>query len=77
MLGPEARVTAQGYDGYVGFWRTVEYVRVGDVTVEGDVVTVELTYITSRGEEDETRQLQVSQTDAGWLITEDLGAVSS
>jgi len=76
MLGPDVRAQAGGYDGYVSFWRTIEDVSVGDVSADGDVVTAELTYTTSRGQETETRQLEVAGTDAGWLITEDLGAVS-
>jgi eukaryotic-like serine/threonine-protein kinase len=77
MLGSEARAQAGGYDAYRGFWRTIADVSVGSVSADGDVVTAELTYTTSRGQEDETRQLRVAQTDAGWLITEDLGAASS
>jgi serine/threonine protein kinase len=77
MLGPRARAQAGGYDGYVGFWRSVDDVSVSDVSTDGDVVTAQLTYTTSRGQEDETRQLQVDQTDSGWLISEDLGPVSS
>ena len=77
MLGPDARSQAGGYGNYQGFWNTIDDVSVGDVSADGDVVTAQLTYTTSDGQEDETRQLQVDRTDSGWLITEDLGAVGS
>jgi len=66
-----------GYDNYVAFWRTIDDVSVDAVSTAGDVVTVHLTYTTGRGRENETRQLQVKQTDGGWLISKDLGAVPS
>ena len=68
---------AGGYDNYVGFWRTIDDVSVGAVSADGDVVTAQLTYTTDRGQEDETRQLQVEPADGAWLITEDLGPVAS
>ena len=77
LLGSDARAQAGGYDRYVGFWRTIDDVTIGDVSADGDVVTAELTYTSSGGQENETRQFQVAKTDAGWLITEDLGAVGS
>ena len=77
LLGSDARAQAGGYDRYLGFWRTIDDVTIGDVSADGDVVTAELTYTSSGGQENETRQFQVAKTDAGWLITEDLGAVGS
>ena len=77
MLGKDAQAEAGGYDGYVGFWRTVDDVSVRAVSADGDVVTAQLTYTTDRGREKETRQLQVERTGDDWLITEDLGPVSS
>ena len=47
------------------------------VSADGDVVTAQLTYTTDRGQEDETRQFQVERTGGDWVITEDLGPVSS
>ena len=77
MLGEDAQAQAGGYDSYVGFWRTIGDVSVGNVSADGDVVTAQLTYTTDRGQEDETRQFQVERTGGDWVITEDLGPVSS
>ena len=77
MLGPDARAQAGGYDSYVGFWASISDVSVGDVSADGDVVTAQLTYTSDRGQEDETRQFQVERTGGDWVITEDLGPVSS
>ena len=77
MLGKDARAEAGGYDGYVGFWSTIDDVSVRAVSTDGDVVTARLTYTTGRGQEEETRRLQVERTGNDWLITEDLGPVSS
>jgi len=75
MLGEDAQDQAGGYDNYVGFWRTIDDVSVDVVSTDGDVVTAQLTYTTDRGQEAETRQLQVERTGGAWLITEDLGPV--
>ena len=56
MLGKDARAEAGGYDGYVGFWSTIDDVSVRAVSTDGDVVTARLTYTTGRGQEEETRQ---------------------
>ena len=77
MLGEDAQAQAGGYDSYVGFWRTIDDVSVGEVSADGDVVTAQLTYTTDRGREDETRQFEVQRTGGDWVITKDLGAVSS
>jgi uncharacterized protein YfaP (DUF2135 family) len=77
MLGKDAQAQAGGYDSYVGFWRTIDDVSVSDVSVDGDVVTAQLTYTTGRGQENETRQFEVQRTGGNWQITKDLGAVSS
>jgi uncharacterized protein YfaP (DUF2135 family) len=77
MLGEDARAQAGGYDSYVGFWSSISDVAVSDVSADGDVVTAQLTYTTDRGQEDETRQFQVEKTGGDWVITEDLGPVSS
>ena len=77
MLSEDARAQAGGYDSYVGFWRTIGEVSVDAVSADGDVVTAQLTYTTDRGQEDETRQFQVERTGGDWVITEDLGPVSS
>lgn len=75
MLGEYARDQAGGYDNYVGFWNTVEDVSVDVISTDGNVVTAELTYTTARGQEAETRQVEVERSDGGWLITEDRGVV--
>ncbi|MBA2955899.1 protein kinase [Nocardioides sp. MAH-18] len=77
MLGEDAQAQAGGYDRYAGFWRTIDDVTVNAVSADGDVVTAELTYATDRGQEGETRQLQVERSGGGWVITEDLGPVGS
>ena len=77
MLGEDAQAQAGGYDSYVGFWRTIGDVSVDAVSADGDVVTAQLTYTTDRGQENETRQFEVERTGDDWLITEDLGPVSS
>ncbi len=77
MLGQDAQAQAGGYDSYVGFWRTIDDVSVGAVSADGDVVTARLTYTTDRGQENETRQLEVERAGDAWLITEDLGPGSS
>ena len=40
--------------------------------LDGDTVTVELVY---NGDESETRQLQVTESSDGWIISDDLGPV--
>jgi serine/threonine protein kinase len=77
MLGQDARAEAGGYDGYVGFWSTIDDVSVRAVSADGEVVTARLTYTTGGGQEEETRRLQVERTGDDWLITEDLGPVGS
>ena len=53
----------------------------GDNTLRGEAYGANAffqpPYTTGRGRENETRQLQVEQTDGGWLISKDLGAVPS
>jgi serine/threonine protein kinase len=71
-LGERARASAGGYDGYAGFWRTIDDVSVEGTEVDGDIVTVELVY---NGDESETRQLQVAESGDGWIISDDLGPV--
>jgi len=70
MLGPGAREQAGGYGRYQGFWRTIDSLAVGSASLEGDVVTVDLTY---NGSDSETRRLEVQQSDGRWVIAQDLG----
>ena len=75
MLSPDLQAQI-GRGTFVGFWATIDDVRVdGSEPVDGGVVEVTLTYTTDGSSEQETRQLQVAQTDDGYLITDDLGAV--
>ncbi len=75
MLSPELQDQI-GRGTFVGFWATIDDVRVdGSESVDDDLVEVTLTYTTDGRSEQETRQLQVEQTDDGFLITDDLGAV--
>lgn len=69
-LGGEARSDAGGYDGYAGFWDTIESVSVGGTSLEDDVVTVDLVY---NGSESESRLLRVEESGSGWVIADDLG----
>jgi eukaryotic-like serine/threonine-protein kinase len=71
-LGEGARADAGGYDAFAGFWRTISDVSVGGTEVDGDTVTVELVY---DGDESETRQLEVTESGDGWIISDDLGPV--
>ena len=77
MLSENVRAQIGGYDNYVAFWNTIDHVSVGDVSATGDVVTAHLTYTSNRGQEHETRQLKVERADGGWMISEDLGPVTS
>jgi hypothetical protein len=70
MLGPDARASAGGYGGYTGFWNSISSVDVGGTSVDGDVVSVQLTY---DGSQSETRRLKVERRGDGWIIAEDLG----
>ncbi len=75
MLSPELQAQI-GRGTFVGFWATIDDVIVdGTEPVDGGIVEVTLTYTTDGRSEQETRQLQVEQTDNGYLITDDLGAV--
>ena len=71
-LGEAARAEAGGYSDFRGFWQTIDEVSVEDTVVDGDIVTVELVY---NGEESETRQLEVTESDGGWIISDDIGPV--
>ncbi|MFC5495780.1 hypothetical protein [Nocardioides caricicola] len=71
-LGEGARADAGGYDDFAGFWQTISDVSVEGTDVDGDTVTVELVY---NGGESETRQLQVTESGDGWIISDDLGPV--
>lgn len=72
LLGGGARSDAGGYGGYTGFWDTIESVSVEGVSVDDDVVTVDLVY---NGSESETRQLVVGEQGQGLVIADDLGPV--
>jgi hypothetical protein len=72
-LGPDARASAGGYGRYRGFWSAIDDVTVGGTTLEGDVVTAELTYGSDGSTQTEERRLRLTRTDSGWLIAEDLG----
>jgi serine/threonine protein kinase len=75
LLTPELQQEF-GESGFRGFWATVDEVEVGGTeTVDDGVVQVSLTYITDGRAEQETRQLGVEQTDDGYLISDDMGAV--
>ncbi|QIG44740.1 serine/threonine protein kinase [Nocardioides anomalus] len=66
--GMQARIGRGTYDG---FWATIDDVAVDEVSADGDVVRVTLTYTTDGRTEQETRELTV--TDG--LISADSGAV--
>jgi serine/threonine protein kinase len=71
MLGPDARASSGGYDDYAAFWDGIDSVDVGGTSLDGDVVTVELTY---DGDDSETRRLRMERRGPGWIIAEDLRA---
>ena len=76
MLSPEEQARVGGRGDYDGFWATIDGVSVdGTDSVSDDVVEVTLTYTTGGSTEQETRRLQVDQTDSGYLISADLGRV--
>jgi eukaryotic-like serine/threonine-protein kinase len=60
-----------GRGTYDGFWATIDAVSVDDVSADGDVVSVALTYTTDGRSEHETRRLTVEDG----LITADSGPV--
>jgi hypothetical protein len=65
-----------GEGTFIGFWATIDDVRVDDTEEVGDdVVRVTLTYTTSGRHEQETRELVVEPAGDGYLISEDRGAV--
>jgi serine/threonine protein kinase len=75
MLSPQLQ-NEVGRGSYEGFWASVSDVRVDDVTAARDgAVLVTLTYTTSRGTEQETRRLIVSEAGGSLLISGDQGAV--
>jgi len=75
MLSPELQ-ERMGRGTFDGFWATIDDVQVdGAESVDDGLVEVTLTYTTDGQSEQETRQLQVEQTDDGYLISDDLGAV--
>ncbi len=77
MLSKPVQAEIGNYADYVAFWNTIEDVTVDAFSTTGDVVTVHLTYTSNRGQENETRQLQVERVDSNWLISDDLGPVRS
>jgi hypothetical protein len=73
-LSPDLQKEVGGYDRYDGFWRTIDAVRVDDTSSDDGVVTVDLTYTKSDGRvESETRELEMTEADGGWMITGDSG----
>ena len=74
MLSPEAQQDI-GRGTFDGFWATIDSVSVDGAEAVDDIVEVSLTYTTDGRTEHETRQLQVDQSDDGYLISADLGAV--
>ena len=75
MLSAQAQQRI-GKSTFDGFWATIDAVRVEDAELVSDeVVQVRLTYSSGGRTEQESRQLQVEQTDDGFLISADLGAV--
>lgn len=70
MLGPDARASSGGYDDYAAFWGGIDSVEVGDTSVDGHLVSVDLTY---DGNDSETRQLRMEQRGDVWIIAEDVG----
>ena len=75
MLSPELQAQI-GRGEFDGFWATIDDVQVGDVADDGDgAVLAAITYVTDGRSEQETRRLVVGESDDGYLITEDQGAV--
>jgi hypothetical protein len=73
-LSPALQDDIGGYGKYDGFWRTVDDVTVDDTSSDGGVVTVDLTYASADGGvESETRELEMTRTGDGWLVTGDSG----
>jgi hypothetical protein len=65
-----------GRDTFVGFWATIDDVRMNGTDEVGDgVVQVTLTYVTDGRAEEETRQLEVDRAGDGFLISADDGPV--
>jgi hypothetical protein len=70
QLTPAMHNAAGGRSGYDGFWRTIDRVRINStqVNASGTEVTVNLTYISSRGTNTETHQFNVINRDGRYLI---------
>jgi serine/threonine protein kinase len=65
-----------GRGTFDGFWATIDDVQVeGTEEVGSGLVRVTLTYVTDGRSETETRQLGVERSGAGYLISDDQGAV--
>jgi serine/threonine protein kinase len=65
-----------GAGTFQGFWATIDTVRVEDTKQVGTgLVQVTITYTTNGRNETETRQLAVQRDGAGYLISDDQGAV--
>ena len=76
LLTPELQQKI-GEGTFRGFWATIDDVEVGSTeTVRDGVVQVSLAYVTDGRSEQETRQLAVERTAQGYLISDDMGAVS-
>ena len=72
LLSPDMQAEVGSYEDYQGFWSTIDTVTVDDTAPSGsNAVDVTLTYVTDGSSEQETRLIELEETDDGFLIVGD------
>ncbi len=72
LLSPDMQAEVGSYEDYEGFWSTIDAVTVDDTAPSGsNAVDVTLTYTTDGSSEQETRRIELEETDDGFLIVAD------
>lgn len=74
MLTPEFQAESRGFEGYSGFWRTIESATPSNIQVDPEALTVsyDVSYRTvSGGRDNGSVSLQLERTDDGYLIADE------
>jgi hypothetical protein len=72
LLSPDMQAEVGSFEDYEAFWSTIDAVAVDDTTPAGsNAVDVTLTYTTEGSSEQETRRIELEETDDGFVIVAD------
>lgn len=74
MLTPEFQAESRGFEGYSGFWRTIESATPSNIQVDPEALTVtyDVAYETVAGDSrDGTVSLQLERADGSYLIADE------